>query len=109
MRDHDLPLRSGPLNRAVVLARAHSQVAGVTVRTDGDHAAMDVAFRVNLPSEFKRAGESPSGVRPEETVRFHFPRDYPMQSPEPSLREDFSRSLRWSRKTGQVVKVYSRP
>lgn len=92
MRDHDLPSRSGPLNRAIVLARAHSQVAGVTVRADGDHAAVDVAFRVNLPSDFKRAGESPSGVRPEETVRFHFPRDYPMLAPEPSLREDFSRS-----------------
>ena len=92
MRNHGLTRRSGPLNRAVVLARAHPQVVSVSARADADRAVVDVVFRVNLASEFLRRGESQSGVRLKETVRFHFPPDYPMQAPELSLREDFSRS-----------------
>ena len=89
---HDRARWSGPFKRAVALARAHPQVIAVNCRSDGCRAALDMAFRVNLPSESKVRGESPLGVRQEEPVRFDFPRDYPIQAPEPSLRTDFSRN-----------------
>ena len=52
---------------------------------------VDVTFAVNLPSEWRRRGESPSGVRLRETVRFGFPGGFPMDPPQLSLRADFSR------------------
>ena len=54
---------------------------------------VNVIFRVNLPSEWRRQGESPSGVRSQETIRFKFPAGYPMFQPSLSLREDFTRNL----------------
>lgn len=92
MANHGLARRRGPLDRAVVLARAHSQVVSTSFHAGGGRAAADLVFRVNLASEFQRCGESRSGVRSTEPVRFHFPRDYPMQAPELSLRDDFSRN-----------------
>ena len=56
-------------------------------------ATVDVTFRVNLPSEWRRKAESPSGVRCQEVVRFDFPAEYPLCPPIPSLREDFTRNL----------------
>ena len=55
--------------------------------------AADVTFAVNLPSEWRRRGESPSGVKLREEVRFEFPGGYPLDPPELSLRADFSRNL----------------
>ena len=92
MPNHGLARRRGPLARALVLARAHPQVVSTSFRADEGRAAADLVFRVNLASEFQRCGESRSGVRSTEPVRFHFPRDYPMQAPELSLRDDFSRN-----------------
>ena len=83
---------SGPFDRAVALARAHPQVVSANPFAGGCRTAVDARFRVNLPSESKLRGESPSGVRLEEPVRFEFPLDYPMQAPEPCLRTDFSRN-----------------
>ena len=54
---------------------------------------VDVTFAVNLPSEWRRRGESPSGVRLREEVRFGFPNGFPMDPPWLSLRADFSRNL----------------
>lgn len=39
------------------------------------------------------AGQSPTGVRPTEAVRFDFPLNYPVKPPVPSLRPDFNRDL----------------
>ena len=92
MPNHGLARRREPLDRAVVLARAHPQVVSTSFHADEGRAAADLVFHVNLASEFQRYGESRSGVRSTEPVRFHFPRDYPMQAPELSLRDDFSRN-----------------
>ena len=54
---------------------------------------VEVTFAVNLPSEWRGRGESPSGVRLREEVRFGFPGGFPQDPPELSLREDFSRNL----------------
>lgn len=55
--------------------------------------AVNVIFEVNLPSEWRQQGESPSGVRMYESVRFEFSRGFPMESPKLSLRDDFTRNL----------------
>ena len=89
---HDRVRWSGPFQRAVAIARAHPQVIAVHCRTDGCRAALDITFRVNLPNESKVRGESPSGVRQEEPVRFDFPPEYPIRAPESSVRTDFSRN-----------------
>ena len=58
-----------------------------------DVVTVDVTFAVDLPSEWRRQGESPSGVRLREEVRFALPGGFPMDPPELSLRADFSRNL----------------
>ena len=83
---------SAPLDRAVALACAHPQVLSAVPLDSGSRAEIQATFRVNLPSESRLHGASPSGVRLEEPVQFEFPCDYPMQAPEPSLRADFSRN-----------------
>ena len=80
------------LYRAIELARAHPQVVRAGPFYVGSRAAVQATFRVNLPSESKQRGASLLGVRLEEPVRFEFPRDYPMQAPELSLRANFSRN-----------------
>ena len=54
---------------------------------------MDVLFAVNLPSNWRRLGESPSRVRRHEEVQFRFPIEFPLTAPDLSLREDFNRGL----------------
>ena len=83
---------SAPFHRAIALTSAHPQVVSAGPFDVGSRAAVQATFRVNLPSESKQLGVSPSGVRLEEPVRFEFPGDYPMQAPELSLRADFSRN-----------------
>ena len=82
--------------RALALASAHHAVSDVGVPY-GDRATgiatVDVTFRVSLPSDWKPAGMSLSGVMRKEVVRFYFPREYPMDSPRLSLRPDFNRNL----------------
>ena len=84
--------RRAPFRHAIALAHAHPQVVSAVPIVVGSLVALQVTFRVNLPSESKQLGASPSGVLREEPVRFKFPYDYPMQAPEPSLRTDFSRN-----------------
>ena len=84
------------VRRALVLISEHPGVDGVDAPlTDAASSAttVDVTFRVNLPSEWRRRGESPSGVRSREVVRFDFPAGYPLYPPSLSLREDFTRNL----------------
>ena len=92
MSARDRAPRSAPFRRAIALARAHPQVVSAGPIDVESLVAMQVTFRVNLPSESKQRGASPSSVLQEEPVRFDFPHDYPMQAPEPSLRTDFSRN-----------------
>lgn len=84
------------VRRALALISEHPGVDGVDAPlTDSASGAttVDVAFRVNLPSEWRRQGESPSGVRSREVVRFDFSAGYPLYPPTLSFREDFTRNL----------------
>ena len=91
--------RAGPndaVRRALALISEHPGVDDVEAPlTDAARGAttVDVTFRVNLPSEWRRQGESPSGVRSREVVRFEFSAGYPLYPPVLSLREDFTRNL----------------
>ena len=82
--------------RALALISEHPGVDAVGA-AELDEASgivtVDVTFAVNLPSEWRRLGESPSGVRLREEVRFAFPGGFPLAPPELSLRADFSRNL----------------
>lgn len=91
--------RAGPddaVRRALALISEHPGVDGLEAQvTDAARGAttVDVTFRVNLPSEWRRRGESPSGIKSREIVRFDFPAGYPLYPPVLSLREDFTRNL----------------
>ena len=84
------------LLRALALVSVHpavSHVGAPLLNEANGVTALDVTFEVNLPSEWRRRGESPSGVRLKEVVRFDFPSDFPMRPPELALRSDFNRNL----------------
>ena len=84
------------VRRALVLISEHPSVVEVgTPWTDEASGAIgvDVTFAVNLPNEWRRQGESPSGVRLREVVRFEFSGGFPMDPPQLSLRVDFNRNL----------------
>ena len=84
------------VRRALALIPQHPGVdtvgEGQIDETSGS-VTVDVTFAVNLPSEWRRQGESPSGVRLREQVRFALPGGFPMDPPELSLRADFNRNL----------------
>ena len=84
------------VRRALALISAHPGVDGVDaplIDAASGATTVDATFRVNLPSEWRRQGESPSGVRSREVVRFDFSAGYPLYAPTFSLREDFTRNL----------------
>ena len=84
------------VRRALALISQHpgvTDVDGPLPDASSLATVVNVTFRVNLPSEWRRRGESPSGVRSLEVVRFDFPAEYPLYPPIPSLREDFTRDL----------------
>lgn len=57
--------------------------AGAVARFDVD---------VRLGSRWRARGESPTGVMPYESVQIDFPADFPLSTPDLSLRQDFSRN-----------------
>ena len=84
------------VRRALILIAEHPSVEAVGVpRIDEERGVVtvDVTFSVNLPSEWRRRGESPSGVRLREEVRLEFPGKFPLTTPQPSLRANFNRNL----------------
>ncbi len=85
---------SVPVARAVRLIRAHDAVAEVTV-APADAAGTIVAtvmMKTEMASEWRAAGQSPSGVRSVEPVTFRFGSNYPVLPPQIRLRADFDRS-----------------
>ena len=96
-RPNDDPRRIRECRAArLVLISEHPGVVEVgTPQTDkaSGTITVDVTFAVNLPNEWRRQGESPSGVRLREVVRFEFSGGFPMNPPQLSLRADFSRNL----------------
>ncbi len=84
------------LRRALVLIRAHPAVKACSApKTNGmsDTITVDVTFNVELPSEWRHLGRSPSGIMLQEEVRIVFPNGFPLEPPEFSLRADFNRNL----------------
>ncbi len=84
------------LLRTLTLMASHpavSKVEAPSLNEASGITTVDVTFEVNLPNEWRRCGESPSGVRLAEGVRFDFPSGFPMYPPELSLRTDFNRNL----------------
>ncbi|MYA66667.1 MAG: hypothetical protein F4Y22_05290 [Gammaproteobacteria bacterium] len=84
------------IRRALALFSEHPQVDRVDAPVPDQATgatSVDVTFKVNLPSQWRYKGESPSGVGTREVLRFDFPTGYPLYSPSPSLREDFNQSL----------------
>ena len=84
------------VRRALVLITEHPGVVdvGTPLADDASGAiAVDVTFAINLPNEWRRRGESPSGARHREEVRFEFTGGFPMDPPQLSLRADFNRNL----------------
>ena len=91
-------LRQGPhrLRRVRALVAAHpavSQVDPPCYDESGRTTSLDVTFDINLPSEWKPRGRSPSGVRLQEVLRLVLPSGFPMDPPQLSLRPDFNRNL----------------
>ena len=89
--------RSGDgLRRALASVATHPAVYSIG-SPSSDHnsgvTSVDVTFDVSLPSEWRRCGHSPSGVRSREIVRFEFPAGFPLKAPSPLLRPDFNRNL----------------
>ena len=71
----------------------HVETVG-PVEIDADGACLaSVSIRTNLPTAWRAAGKSPTGVRLVEQVNFEFPADYPANPPQIYLRQDFNRSL----------------
>ena len=89
-------VREDAIRRALRLIGEHPAVdetGSPTTDQASGVTRVEVTFTVNLPSEWRSTGKSPSGVEPKETVRFDFPSGFPMEPPEPSLREEFGRNL----------------
>lgn len=71
----------------------HVEAVGpAEINADGICLA-SVSIRTNLPTAWRAAGESPTGVQLVEQVVFQFPVDYPANPPKIYLRNDFNRSL----------------
>ena len=90
------PRASDAFRRALLLISEHPgvhQVDAPLIDEVSGAITVDVTFEVNLPNEWRRQGESPSGVRLKEVVRFNIPDEFPMEPPELSLRADFTRNL----------------
>lgn len=84
------------LSRALVLISDHPSISHVGIPITDEASGttvVDATFDINLPSEWKRSGESPTGVRTNENVRFFFPVEFPLRPPTLSLRTDFNRHL----------------
>lgn len=85
---------SGPtpsLRRALEVIGSHRHVQ--TVRPlDEAYNKVEVDFLIPMPSRWRGAGQSQTGVRPIETVTFTFDESFPLVAPQVTLRQDFDRS-----------------
>jgi hypothetical protein len=86
--------KSLAIARAIRLIKAHDAVVGVTAHQagDSDEVVAIVEIKTELPSEWRVAGKSPSGVRAIEPVSFRFGPRYPVLPPQIRMRADFDRS-----------------
>jgi hypothetical protein len=86
--------KSLAIARAIRLIKAHDAVVGVTAHQagDSDEVVAIVELKTELPSKWRVAGKSPSGVRAIEPVSFRFGPRYPVLPPQIRMRADFDRS-----------------
>ncbi len=89
-----MPLKIEVVDALRVIA-GHPAVLGVRIQQElpTQAAILEVDFDTDLPSTWKALGESPTGVRPIETVEIFFPADYPLSAPYTTLRADFNNNL----------------
>ena len=85
---------SPAISRALRVSAVHPAVRDVRVlgRLDDGSVWAELDVEQELPSTWRAAGVSPSGVRSIETVGIRFPEDFPQGAPRTFLREDFDRS-----------------
>lgn len=84
-----------PLAEARRVLQMHPALRDVTEFTrlrDGSHI-IDFIAEVPLPTRARAKGQSATGVKAHEPVRFKFPPDYPSRAPTPSLRAKFPSNL----------------
>ncbi|MEO3432379.1 hypothetical protein [Inquilinus sp. CAU 1745] len=86
-----LPL---PIRDALQVARGHPAITLARVLSHSTSSTvLETHFETALPSRWRAAGESPTGVRTVEPVYLTFRSDYPARAPIICLRTDFNRSL----------------
>lgn len=91
MADVVIPLA---VQRALRVSETHPAVRGVRLAAGPEDGSVwaELDVEQELPSTWRAAGESPSGVRAIETVAIRFPADFPRGSPRAFLRPDFDRA-----------------
>lgn len=91
MAEVSIPLA---VHRALRISSAHPAVRDVRLvdRPEDGSVWAELDVEQELPSAWRAAGVSPSGVRALETVAIRFPADFPRGSPRAFLREDFDRA-----------------
>ena len=82
------------VNRAVKTFRAHPECKCCTLVAINDTAAIaELIINVEMPFAWRAKGQSPNGVRRQETITVRIPSNYPWASPRFYLRDDFDRAL----------------
>ena len=84
------------VRRALTLMESHPAICHVAILSSDKvkrTTSVNATFDVSLPNAWRPSGESPSGVRLKEEVRFDFPNDFPFSPPRISLRREFNRNL----------------
>ncbi len=84
------------VRRALTLMESHPAICHVAIPSfdkETRTTSVNATFDVSLPNAWRPCGESPSGVKLKEEVRFDFPNEYPFSPPRVSLRRDFNSNL----------------
>lgn len=79
----------------ISVLKRHSAVRTVSAKpiTEGEHQIVEAQIHVHLPSRAKARGESSTGVRDVELVRFEFKKSLTLRAPIIGLRRDFPLNL----------------
>ena len=88
--------RRSAVRRAVSIFNEHPAVVRVTEPTfnsSDEYVSVNVTFEISLFSEWRKKGESPSGVRRFEEIQFLFSNAYPINPPLALLRTGFGRNF----------------
>ncbi|MBO9471647.1 hypothetical protein J7355_16275 [Endozoicomonas sp. G2_2] len=83
------------IQAALARIRQHPHVIRANVHADStkEFPQVDCLIQVNLPTQWRAQGQSPSGVKLEEPIRLMFSATYPQYAPLVTLRPEFNRNL----------------